>query len=347
MRAITYMARMAIGACLVAPIGVRADDDVASFYRGKTVTILVTTGAGGGFDTYARPISRHLGAHIPGHPNVVVQNMPGAGGVIGTNWIATIGARDGTVLGAVHPAALLEPLLGDKSKVKYDPAKFNYVGNANRDVFVCVARADAPAKTFAETFDKEIIMGAAGDAASLRDGPTLLNNVLGTKLRIVAGYAGSRDIQLAVERGEIHGQCGVAWSALTAVHPDWFSSGLVKPLVQEEINGYPALNKIGVPRSVDFAKNDDQRRMFELAYSVEVFGRPYLMAAEVPRDRVEAMRKAFAETLADPEFLAEARGMALDVEAMSGEEVQKLVARAFATPPDIVAKTRKALGREN
>jgi tripartite-type tricarboxylate transporter receptor subunit TctC len=341
-RSLTAIA-LAAGAVVSAA---RAQDSVAQFYRGKTLTIMVTNGVGGGFDTYARHISRFLGAHIPGNPAVLVQNMPGAGGVVGTNWIATIGAKDGTILGAVHPAALMEPLLGDARKVKYDPAKFQYVGNANSDVFVCVMRADAPAKTFAEAFDKQLIVGAAGDAASLRDMPTLLNNVLGTKLKIVSGYDGSREIQIAIERGEIHGQCGVAWSAISAVHPDWFSSGLVRPFVQEAVVGYPTLDTLGVPRSVDFAKTSEQRGILELGYSIETIGRPYLMAAEVPRERVDAIRKAYAETFADPDFIAEARRIQLDVTPMTGEEVQRHVSKVYATPADIVAKTRKALRPE-
>jgi tripartite-type tricarboxylate transporter receptor subunit TctC len=325
----------------------RAQDPVASFYKNKAITILVTNGIGGGFDTYARFVARYLGQHIPGNPQIVVQNMEGAGGVVGANWVATIGAKDGTVLAAVHPAALLEPLLGDKAKVKYDPAKFQYVGNANSDVFVCVSRADAPAKTFADTFDKEIAVGAAGDAASLRDMPTLLNSVLGTKFKIVMGYNGSRAIQIAVERGEIHGQCGVAWSGISSVHPDWFSSGLVKPLVQEAVFTYPALDKMGVPRSVDFARTEEQKKILELGYSIETIGRPYLMAAEVPRERVDALRRAFAETLAAPETVAEAKRIQLDIQPMTGEDVQRFVAKVYQTPPDIVAATRKALRPEN
>ncbi len=323
-----------------------AQDSVAQFYRGKTLTILVTNGIGGGFDTYARFIGRYLGAHIPGNPNVVVQNMQGAGGVVGTNWIATIGAKDGTVLGAVHPAALLEPLLGDKAKVKYDPSKFQYIGNANSDVFVCVTRADAPAKTFAEALQKETIVGAAGDAASLRDMPTLLNSVLGAKFKIVMGYDGSRAIQIALERGEINGQCGVAWSAISSVHPEWFSSGLIKPLVQEAVVSYPALDAMGVPRSVDFAKTDLQSGVLALGYAQETIGRPYLMAAETPPERVEALRKAFAETLAAPDVQAEARRIGLDIQSMGGADVQRFLAKVYQTPPDIVAATRKALRPE-
>ena len=341
------LAFLTFGAALAAAPGALAQDSVAQFYRGKTLTLLVSNGVGGGFDTYARHIARFLPAHVPGKPSVVVQNMQGAGGVVGTNWIATIGAKDGSVLGAVHPAALLEPMLGDPARVKYDPARVNYICNANSDVFVCVTRADAPAKTFAEALEKETIVGAAGDAASLRDMPTLLNAVLGARFKIIAGYDGSRAIQIAIERGELHGQCGVAWSAISAVHPHWFSSGLVKPLVQEEINGYPALNAMGVPRSVDFAKTAEQRQILELGYSQEVIGRPYLMAAEVPRDRVEAMRRAFAETFVDPAFLAESKRVGLDVVPMTGDAVRQYVAKVYTTPADIVAKTRRALRPEN
>ena len=320
-----------------------AQDEAAQFYRGKTITMLITNGVGGGFDAYGRHIARFIGKFIAGEPKIVVQNMQGAGGVTGANWINTVAAKDGTVLGATHPSALLEPILGDRSRMKYDPVRFQYIGNANADVFTCVIRADAPVKTFADTFTTEAIVGAAGDAASLRDMPTLLNSVLGSKFRIVSDYDGSRAIQFAIERGEIHGQCGVAWSAISSVHPDWFKSGLVKVLVQEEMNGHPHLNALGVPKSVDFAKTDEQRRILELGYAQEIIGRPYFMVEEVPRERVDAVRKGFAAMFGDAAFIAESKRLGLDIDWMDGAGVQRHIEKVFATPPGIIAKTRKAL----
>ena len=316
--------------------------DVASFYKGKTIQLVIASSAGGGFDTYGRLVSRHLGNHIPGNPTVVAQNMPGAAGATAAYYVTTVGPKDGTVLGAIHPGNIIEPVLGDKRKVRYDPSTFQYIGNANTDVYVCVVRTDAPATTFEEALKKELVMGSGGEAASTRDFPLLLNRVLGTKFKVVLGYSGNREVQLAIEKGEIHGQCGAAWSSVLATHPDWFRTGLVKVLVQEASVGYPDLDKQGTPKSVDFAKTPEQKQILDLIYSQEQFGRPYIMAPETPADRVAAMRKAFMETFRDPAFLAEARRMNLDVDPTPGEDVQALVRKVYATPPDIVEKAKKA-----
>ena len=314
--------------------------DVADFYRGKTMQLIIASAAGGGFDTYGRLVARHLGNHIPGNPAVVPQNMPGAAGATAAYYVTSVAPKDGTVLGAIHPGNIIEPVLGDKRKVRYDPSTFQYIGNANTDVYVCVVRTDAPATTFEQAMQTQIIMGSGGEAASTRDFPLLLNNVLGTKFKVVLGYSGNREVQLAIEKGEIHGQCGAAWSSVAATHPDWFRSGLVKVLVQEASVGYADLDKQGVPKSVDFAKTPEQRQILDLIYSQERFGRPYIMAPETPADRVAAMRKAFMDTFLDPAFLEEARRMGLDVDPTPGEEVQKIVRKVYETPPDIVEKAK-------
>lgn len=316
-----------------------AQDAVASFYKGRTVDIVIASDAGGGFDTYGRLIGRYIGAHIPGNPTIVPQNMPGAGGATDAYYVSAIAPKDGTVIGAIHPGTIL----GDKRKVQYDPNKFQYIGNANSDVYVCVIRTDAPVKKFADAFTQEVIVGTAGEAASTRDFPIMLNNVLGTRLKIVSGYSGNREVQLAIDKGEVQGECGAGWSSVFAAHPDWFKNNIVKALVQESSAGYPDLTKIGVPLAVDFAKTPAQRQALDLVYSQEVFGRPYIMAAEVPKARVEAIREAFMDTFKDPAFLAEAGRMKLDVVPLSGEEVQMVVAKAFATPPAVINLAKKAI----
>ncbi len=323
-----------------------AQDSAAQFYRGKTLSLVIASAAGGGFDAYGRLVARHIGNHIPGNPAVAAQNMPGAAGAAAAFHVMGAGARDGTVLGAIHPGNILEPLLGDKRKVRYDPAAFQYIGNANTDVYVCVVRADAPVRTFEDALSREMIVGTSGEAASTRDFPLLLNRVLGAKFKIVLGYSGNREVQLAIERGEIHGQCGAGWASVLAAHPDWFEKKLVKVLVQEASIGHPVLDAWGVPKSVDFAKTKDQRDVLDLIYSQERFGRPYVMAPEVPGERVAAMRNAFMETFADPAFLADARRLNLEVDAMSGDALQALVRRVYATPPDIIERARAATAAE-
>jgi tripartite-type tricarboxylate transporter receptor subunit TctC len=281
-----------------------AQEAIAQFYRGKTVTIIIGASAGGGYDTYGRLMARFLGKHLPGNPAIVAQNMPGAGGNVMSAYVANVAVKDGTVIGATYPTTILEPLIGEKSSGKYDPSKLNYIGSANNDIRLCYARTDAPAKTFADAFTHEVILGATADGGATRDFPVMLNNVLGTKFRIVAGYPGTREIGLAIESGEVQGECGNGWSSLISTHPDWLRDHKINLLAQEETNGYPELNKQGVPRTIDFAKTPEQRQILELVYSQEVFARPFMVAPEVPADRVEALRRAFMETWSDPDLLA-------------------------------------------
>ena len=337
--------RLAASALLAASCSVSlasAQDAVADFFRGKQINIVVGSSAGGGYDTYARLISRHLGAHIPGNPEVVVQNMPGAGSNKATGYIYSVAPKDGTVMAAVFPGAILDPLIGDVS-VQQDPKKLVYLGSANADVYICFLRSDAPAKTFADTFTHEVIVGASNTGGTTRDLPAMLDNLLGAKFRVVTGYAGSKEITLAIERNEVNGACGIGWSGLPTMHPDWFEKKLINVIVQLSMKGHPELNKMGVPLAVQFAKTDEQRQVMELIESQGVFGRPYVLPPGVPADRVAALRKAFIDTLGDKALLDEAGKMQLDLDYMTGDELQALVAKLYALPANIVAEAKQAL----
>ncbi len=332
---------LAIAFCLcVAPAG--AQDAVADFYRGKQVNIIVGSSAGGGYDTYARLISRHFGDHLPGNPEIVVQNMPGAGSGKAAGYVYSVAPKDGTVMAAVFPGVLLDPLIGDV-QVQYDPNKFGYVGNANADVYICFLRSDAPAKTIQDTFSHEVILGASNAGGTTRDLPAMLNNLLGTKFRVVTGYAGSKEITLAIERNEVHGACGIGWTGLPTMHPDWFANKLMNVVVQVDIKGHPELNKLGVPLAAQFAKTDEDRQVIELIESQGVFGRPYIAPPGVPAERLAALRKAFVDTFNDPAVKAEAAKMELDLDYMSGGDLQALVSKLYALPPSIIARAKLAL----
>jgi tripartite-type tricarboxylate transporter receptor subunit TctC len=330
-----------VACCWALPVA--AQDAVAQFYRGRTLTIVVGSSAGGGYDTYARMMARYFSKHMPGNPSVVPQNMPGAGSNLMSAYIANVAAKDGTMIGANFQGTVLEPLIGQNPSEKYDPSKLNYIGSANSDVYLCLARADAPVKTFADALTHELVLGASADGGSTRDFPVMLDNVLGTKFKIVNGYPGTREIGMAIENGEVQGQCGTAWSSLISTHPEWLRDHTVNILAQEETNGLAELNKQGVPRTVDFAQTPEQRQILELVYSQEVFARPFMVAAEVPQDRVEALRKAFMETWTDPDLRAEAKKINLDVAPISGADVQALIAKIYATPPAVIAKAKEAL----
>src|SRR5262245_3959019 len=329
-------------AALAAPVPAAAQDPVEQFYRGKSINLTIGSSAGGGYDTYARLLARHIGKYIPGHPTVVAQNMPGAGSHKLAGFIYSVAPKDGTAIGAIFPGAVLAPLLGDVP-IQHDPNKLIYIGSANSDVYTCVVRTDSPVKTFQDVFTRETVVGASNEGATSRDMPALSNNVLGTKFRIVSGYAGTREMTLALERKEIDGLCGLGWTSINASYPHWLTQNIVRVLVQENAKGHPDLNRMGVPLATSFAKTDDDRQVMELIYSQAIFGRPFVVPPGTPPDRVAALRKAFMAAFADPELKAEAAKIKLDIEALSGEEVQALVTKAFSLPPRITERAKQAL----
>jgi tripartite-type tricarboxylate transporter receptor subunit TctC len=333
---------LAFAAACLAANAAQAQDAVEAFYRGKVVTIVVGSAVGGGFDTYARLVGRHLGRFIPGNPTVIVQNIPGAGSNKAASYVALQAPKDGTVIGAVQAIAITQPLISDQ-QVPHDPSKLVMIGSANRSVYFCVVRSDAPVKSFQETFDKEAIIGTSSEGASLRDYPMMLINVLGVKLRLIGGYAGSREIMIAMERNEVQGMCGMDWSSFLTQQRDWIGSGFARLLAQEDLRGHPEMNKAGVPLTISFAKTEEDRQVMEMIYSQNLFGRPYLVPPGVLPDRVAALRRAFATMLQDNALLAEAEKSGLDIGPMDGEELQALVAKLYALPPKIIARAKQSL----
>src|SRR6266702_104344 len=303
---------------VLAIVHANAQESPAQFYKGKQITVIVGSSAGGGYDIYARLVSRHLPKHIPGNPAIMVTNMAGAGSNAAAAHLFNVAPRDGTVIGALQNSAvldsLLDALLGDTKRLRHDATKFVHLGSATIDHYVCIARADAAVKSFKDVLAQELIIGASQPGTSTRDFPVLLNTMAGAKFRIVTGYPGTREITLAIEKGEVQGLCGFSWSSLSAQRPDWLKSGFIRVLVQEHDKGHPALNKMGVPLAVDYAKPPDNRRIMELIYSSETFGRPYMMPPGVPADRVAALRKAFLDALRDKELLADAEKIGLEID---------------------------------
>jgi tripartite-type tricarboxylate transporter receptor subunit TctC len=320
-----------------------AQTPVEQFYRGKTVTITVGSAVGGGYDAYARLIGRHFGKHIPGNPTIVVQNMPGAGSNRAASYVSLQAAKDGTAIGAIQPGAVVWPLLFNQP-VQHDPSKLVMIGSMNRDIYLCLVRSDAPVKSFQEVLSgREVIIGTAGEGSAIRDMPTLLVNVLRAKLRLVSGYAGTREVLIAIERNEVQGICGMGWASISMQHTDWIKSGFMRIIVQEDLQGEPEVTKMGVPLSVSFAKTDEDRQVMQLVYSQSLFGRPYVLPPGVPAERVTALRKAFLETLADKELIADAAKARLELSPLSGEDMQALVAKLYALPPTVIERAKQAL----
>src|SRR5262245_45050622 len=318
-----------------------AQDSVAQFYRGKHINLYIGSTAGGGYDAYARLLARKFSSYIPGNPVIVPQNMPGAGSNKLAGYIYSVAPKDGTAIGAIFSGAIVQPLFGDP--LQHDPSKLIYVGNANVEAFLCLARADAPVKKFQEALDKELILGASNEGGATRDFPAMLNNILGTKFRLVTGYPGSSEIILAIERDEVQGACGVGWSSVAPQRARLLDSGRTRVIAQLASRGHREMDRMGVPLAIDFAKTDADRKVMDLIYRQLMFGRPFILPPGVPADRVAALRKAFMDTFRDRDVIAEAGRMRLDIDALSGDEVQAEVAKAYATPPAIIERTRQAL----
>jgi tripartite-type tricarboxylate transporter receptor subunit TctC len=320
----------------------RAQDGPA-FYKGKTVTIAIGAPPGGSFDGYARLLARHLGEHIPGDPSVVASNMNGAAGAVAAAYVAHVAAKDGTYIAATQGSALLDPILKKTGAANFDPARVNYLGSATDDDYVCIVRSDAPATTFDDMFKTQVVMAGASAGGFLAYVPIMLNNVLGTKFKVVLGYPGSREIMLAIQNREVHGMCGIPWTSLRLQYPSLLKGHEIKVFVQENDKGVPELNKIGIPLIGAYAREEEQRRILAIVNSQQTFAFPYFVAADVPADRVQTLRRAFLATWRDPETLEDAAKMHLDVEPIPGEAIQSLLQKIYASPPALVQKVREAL----
>lgn len=317
--------------------------DAAAFYRGRQITILVASTPGGGYDNYARLLARHMGKHIPGAPAFAISNMSGAGGNLAAGHLFAMPVKDATAMALVLPGTITAGLYVDKDKLRHDPAKFVFLGSANSEVDMCWSRADAAVKTFADLRTHELVVGASADGGATREQPAMLNALLNTKFRIVAGYPGTREMLMAVEKGEVSGVCGLSLSAMVLQQPHWIESGFIRMLSQNNIQGSPQANARNVPKSIDFAPDAETRAVMQLVYAQQTFGRPFVMAPGNPLDRVEVLRKAFMQAMQDPELIADATRLKLEINPVSGEDLRTLAQQIYATPPNIVRRATEAL----
>ena len=316
----------------------------AEFYKGKTVDLMVGYSAGGGYDVYARMIARYIGKHIPGNPTVIVKNLDGAGSLRLANALYNSLPKDGTVFGTVARGAAFDPLLGNKA-AQFDASKFSWVGSANDEVSVCVAWNTSGVTKIEDTFEKELVVGGTGPSADTDQFPRIVNGVLGTKMKIVTGYPGGNDVSLAMERGEVQGRCGWSWSSVISTRKDWYDTKKINVLVQMSLQKHPDLPN--VPLILDLAKTPEQKQILTLVFARQALGRPYVAPPGVPADRLEALRKAFMDTMKDPEFRAEADKAQLEITPISGEAIQKIVVDAYKVDPAIAKKTEELLKVEN
>jgi tripartite-type tricarboxylate transporter receptor subunit TctC len=313
-----------------------AADPIEDFYRGKQVRFIIASATGGDYDQWSRIIARFLGKYIPGNPTIVPQNMPGGGQITATNHLFTTAAQDGTVIGMIGRNLPNDALL-KKEGVRFDPVKFNWLGSPELTNRVCVAIDGAPVKKAQDLFQSELLVGGAGAGTAVSTTPVLLSRLLGMKFKLIEGYGNSQAVLLAIERGEVQGICQT-YSSLRSSRPEWFASGKLKVLFNTERHPVEGLN---APSVFDFVKSEDQRKVLSLYTSSVELGRPIVAPPNVPKERVEALRKALADTLKDPELLEEAQKQGMEMTYVSGPEIETLIADLMSTSPEIVDKMRE------
>jgi tripartite-type tricarboxylate transporter receptor subunit TctC len=319
----------------------QAAEDVAAFYKGKTVRIVVGVAVGSGYDINARLLARHMAAHIPGQPTVIVQNQPGAGSLTMTNQLYASGPFDGTAIGAPFNGLPTTPLL-QPGGARFDATKLNWIGSSNRETQVTYVWHTAPVQNVAELAQKELVVGAQAPDSTQYDFPVLANRLFGFKFKVITGYESTPKIHLAMERGEVHGNGATNWSTLKALNTNWLDEKKVKAIVQWSLKKHPELSD--VPMVLELAKSDADRQALLLALARLEFGRPFFLPPNVPPERVEALRRAFDATMRDPAYLAETEKLKIDIEPLSGEQVSSLIAEIYATPAETVARVRDAMG---
>jgi Tripartite tricarboxylate transporter family receptor len=323
--------------CIAAPAA--AQDNVADFYRGKQLRIVVGSAVGGAYDFYARAVARHIVPHIPGNPTIIVQNQPAAGGMVMTNQLYSQGPKDGTVIGAPLNGIPTAPML--QAGAQFDSTKLIWLGSINREAYVGFIWHTVPVSHIREMATKEVLVGTTTVGATMGDFPLLLNDLLGYKFKVVRGYQGTPQINLAIERGEIQGNAGVGWASVKSLTQSWIDEKKIKVLVQYNVEPYAELP--GVPLVASLARTDTERLAMRLLFARTEYARPYFLPPDVPAERVQALRRAFDATMKDPAFLADAAKLQLEVSPMSGEAMQALVGELAKTPPAIANRVRAAL----
>jgi tripartite-type tricarboxylate transporter receptor subunit TctC len=324
-------------ACLLAvlPFSTQAQTP-AEFYRGKQVSLYIGFSAGGTYDVYARALARHIGRYIPGNPTVIPRNMEGAGSLRLANYIYQIAPRDGTAIATIGRATVAAPLF-DVAAAQFDPRRLSWLGSANDEVSICAAWHASGIMRFDDLKTKEYAFGATGPTEEAVQIYKTMNVLFGTKIRTVSGYPGGNQINLAIERGEIHGRCALSWSSVKASLPHWIEMKLFRPLLQVAAAKHADLQD--VPLLMELAQDEETRSILRFLVARQVIGRPYFGPPDIPADRAAALRKAFIDTLNDSDFLAEAEKAKLEINPVPAERIEGLLKELYAIPPEI---TRKA-----
>jgi tripartite-type tricarboxylate transporter receptor subunit TctC len=328
---------VALAACIV--FGGEAAQTPDAVFAGKTVNMIIGFGPGGGYDLWARIIARHIGKHLPGNPTVAPQNMEGAGSYRAANFIYNVAPKDGTAVAAISRDAVLGPLTGAPG-AQFDATKFSWLGTPAIETNVCIAYHTAAVKSVRDLLTKELVVADTGVGTGTHSYPKALNDILGFKFRIVGGYPSSADVFLAMERGEVQGFCE-SYDSVMVRRPDWIPGGTVAVLFQGGSKPNPELK--GMPFIVDLAQKPEDKRAIEFLYAGQGIGRPFVAPPRLPADRLKILRDAFAATMTDPEFIAEAGLRKLTMDPESGENLEALVKKTYATPKPIIDRIGKLI----
>ena len=319
-------------------------DAISDFYKNKTIRIIQGSAPGGGYDMYARTLSRHMPNHIPGSPRIIVQNKPGAGGIVAANFVYNVAPQDGTVIAGLNRASPMAQIMG-QSGPKFDPQKFHWLGSVTNEVGVLAVMKSSNVTTLEDIFTKTAIMGSSGPSDT-QFFPAMMNNILGAKIQLVVGYPSTTMIHLAMLRNEVHG-VSQSWSSFKIGNIKPLEEGKIAVLAQLSLKPHPELTKMGVPLIFDVIDKkhvlpgftvDEAKNLFRLMLTSKAMGRPYALGPKVPLDRVKAMRKAFMATVTDPAFIKDAHAQGRDVSPITGQEIQQMIATLANTPKATIRK---------
>ncbi|HEY4133915.1 MAG TPA: tripartite tricarboxylate transporter substrate-binding protein [Alphaproteobacteria bacterium] len=340
------LAGVLAGGIMAAAAGGAEAQSVEQFYKGRQIRFILGSAGGGGYDVYSRTITRYMGRYIPGNPTFLIQSMPGAGGLVSANYIYGISPKDGSEIGMTGRASAIEPLINPSDKsVKFEATKFNWLGTPQQELGLLLVSTKTPIKTLADLKTNELTVSSTGRAAATSVYPRLMNNLFGTKFKVVEGYKSSQEALLALERGEVAGHSsGGSSAAFRARIAPWLKDGSIKVMMQLSVTKDP--DYPDVPLITELATNDSEKQILELVLVQQVMGRPMLAPPNVPADRVKALRDAFDATMKDKDFLAEAEKQQLEVKPVSGAELNAMLERVYATPKAVTDKVAELLSQE-
>jgi tripartite-type tricarboxylate transporter receptor subunit TctC len=336
----TFPTLLLAGALAMAAAAPARAQGAADYYRGKTITVFVGLSPGGGYDQNARLVARFLSKHVPGNPSVVVRNMPGAGGLVMTNYVANVAAPDGLNIGAPQRGVPFQPLFEKDPKAQFDPRKLQWIGSVNADTSVAIVSSRTGVNDWKDLEKKEVIVAGTGVGTESVVVPYVLRNLLGLKLKVIAGFPGGSEMNLAMERGEVDGRGTFSWTSLKPHYKEMIESGKYKILFQMGLRKHKDLPE--VPLALDLSSDPDVKRLLKLEFTAFELGRPMFVGPQVPKHLTEILRKAFDETMKDPELLAEAQRTDLEVEPMTGQEMQDAFNEIYDTPPALLKRLAEA-----